>query len=169
MPAPHRRATLAALAAALVAATLAGCDYVAQKKLVAGQHSEHDVRALMGVPTLVWDRADGGKDWDYVRAPQGIETLRVTIGPDGRYRGMTNLLTEANFANAKPGMTGEELTRLFSKPTQVERFPLKPEVVWSWRYQDGVMRARFNAHFDPATGRAVRFSKTDDPQEQPGA
>ncbi len=69
MPAPHRRATLAALAAALVAATLAGCDYVAQRKLVAGQHSEHDVRALMGVPTLVWDRADGGKRGHLARPP----------------------------------------------------------------------------------------------------
>jgi hypothetical protein len=165
---PSRRAATAAILG-LAAAALAGCDKVAEHRLIPGQHSEHDVRQLMGVPTLVWDRPDGSKEWDFVRAPQGIETLRVTIGPDGRYRGMTNLLTEANFANAKPGMTGEELTRLFSRPTDVERYPLKPEVVWSWRYQDGVNRARFNVHFDPATGRAARFSKTDDPQERPGA
>ena len=85
MPAPHRRATLAALAAALVAATLAGCDYVAQRKLVAGQHSEHDVRALMGVPTLVWDRADGGKDWDYVRAITGLNQFRGISAARVRY------------------------------------------------------------------------------------
>jgi outer membrane protein assembly factor BamE (lipoprotein component of BamABCDE complex) len=167
MPQPTRRAALAALAA--LAATLAACDYVAQKKLIPGQHSEHDVRALMGVPTMVWDRPDGSKEWDYVRAPQGIETLRVTIGPDGRYRGMENLLTEENFAKARPGMTGEELTRMFSKPTQVEQFPLKPEVVWSWRYEGaGRVKYRFNAHFDPATGTARSFSRTDDPQQNPG-
>ncbi|MFN9772910.1 MAG: outer membrane protein assembly factor BamE [Burkholderiales bacterium] len=137
MPVPSRRASMAALVA-LVAAGLAGCDYVAQKKLVAGQHTEHDVRALMGVPTLVWDRPDGGKEWDYVRAPQGIETIRVVIGPDGRYQSMANLLVESNFAKARPGMTGEELTRLLSRPTDVEKYSLKPEVVWSWRYeQDG--------------------------------
>lgn len=165
---PSRRAAIAALAV-LSAAALAGCDYVAQKKLVAGQHTEHDVRALMGVPTLIWDRPGGGKDWDYVRAPQGIETIRVTIGPDGRYQGMVNLLTEANFANARPGMSGEELTRLLSRPTDVEKYPLKPEVVWSWRYEQDGRRQRFNAHFDPATGRATRFSTTDDPQQVPGA
>lgn len=162
----RRRAVLAAAALAL----FGGCDYVAQQKLISGQHSEHDVRALMGVPTLVWDRPDGSKEWDYVRAPQGIETLRVEIGPDGRYRGMTQLLTEENFRRARPGMSGDELTRMFSRPTQVERFPRKPEEVWSWRYEgDGRVKYRFNAHIDPSTGRATGFSRTDDPQERPGA
>jgi hypothetical protein len=64
---PTRRTVLAAIALASAAA-IAGCDCVAQKKLISGQHSEHDVRALMGVPTMVWDRADGVKKWDYVRA-----------------------------------------------------------------------------------------------------
>jgi outer membrane protein assembly factor BamE (lipoprotein component of BamABCDE complex) len=168
MPVPSRRAAIAALAA-LAAAVLAGCDYVAQKKLIAGQHTEHDVRALMGVPTLVWDRPDGGKEWDYVRAPQGIETIRVVIGPDGRYQSMANLLVEANFAKARPGMTGEELTRLLSRPTDVEKYPLKPEVVWSWRYQQDGRKQRFNVHFDPASGRAARFTTTDDAQQVPGA
>jgi hypothetical protein len=168
MPVSSRRAAIAALAA-LAAAVLAGCDYVAQKNLIAGQHTEHDVRALMGVPTLVWDRPDGGKEWDFVRAPQGIETIRVVIGPDGRYRSMANLLVESNFAKARPGMTGEELTRLLSRPTDVEKYPLKPEVVWSWRYQQDGRKQRFNVHFDPASGRAARFTTTDDPQQVPGA
>ena len=165
---PVRRTALTALAA-LAAALAAGCDYVAQKKLVAGQHSEHDVRALMGVPTLVWDRPDGSKEWDYVRAPQGTETIRVRIGADGKYLGMANILVPDTFAQARPGMTGDELTRLLSKPTEVERYPLKPEEVWSWRWQDGTRKRRFNAHLDPVTGRAMRFTTTDDPQEHPGA
>ncbi len=168
MPVPSRRAAVAALVE-LAAAGLVGCDYVAQKKLIAGQHAEHDVRALMGVPTLVWDRPDGGKEWDYVRAPQGIETIRVVIGRDGRYQSMANLLVEANFAKARPGMTGEELTRLLSRPTDVETYPLEPEVVWSWRYQQDGRKQRFNVHFDTASGRAARFTTTDDAQQVPGA
>jgi hypothetical protein len=160
-----RRAALAAL----LAVTLAGCDYIAQKKLVVGQHTEQDVRQLMGVPDLVWDRPGGGKEWDYVRGSVGVETLRVAFGPDGRYAGMTQLLTEANFRNARPGMTGEELTRLFSKPTEVQRFPRKREVVWSWRYAgDGEFKYHFNAHIDEATGRTTGYSRTDDPRG-PGA
>ncbi|MFM1989372.1 MAG: hypothetical protein RJA99_2329 [Pseudomonadota bacterium] len=168
MPVPARRTALGALAA-LAAALAAGCDYIAQKKLIPGQHSEHDVRSLMGVPTLVWDRPDGSKEWDYVRAPQGTETIRVRIAPDGRYQGMANILVPDTFAQARPGMTGDELTRLLSKPTDVERYPLKPEEVWSWRWQDGTRKMRFNAHMDPATGRATRFTTTDDPQQVPGA
>ena len=161
---PIRRAALAAL----LAVALVGCDGVAQRKLIAGQHSEHDVRQLMGVPTLVWDRPDGGRDWDYVRAPMGIETLRVTIGTDGRYQGMSQLLTEANFRKAQAGMTGDELTRLISKPTETQRMALSKELIWSWRYQgdDGVKR-RFNAHFDASGERVARYSRTDDPQQNP--
>jgi outer membrane protein assembly factor BamE (lipoprotein component of BamABCDE complex) len=166
MPEPSRRGMLAALGALLL---VAGCDYVAQKKLVAGQHTEADVRALMGVPTMVWDLPGGAREWDFVRAPQGVETIRVRIGADGRYQGMENILTPANFANARPGMTGEQLTRLLSKPTDIEKYPLKPEVVWSWRYEQDGMKWRFNAHFDGGGAQAQRFSKTVDPQSQPGA
>jgi hypothetical protein len=161
---PIRRAVLTAL----LSAVLAGCDGVAQRKLIAGQHSEHDVRQLMGVPTLVWERPDGGRDWDYVRAPMGIETLRVTLGKDGRYQGMSQLLTESNFRKAQSGMTGDELTRLISKPTETQRMALSKELIWSWRYQgdDGVKR-RFNAHFDASGERVARYSRTDDPQQNP--
>jgi hypothetical protein len=99
----------------------------------------------------------------------GVETLRVAIGPDGRYAGMTQLLTEANFRKAQPGMTGSELERLFSRPTEVQRMALKREVVWSWRYAgDGEFKYHFNAHIDEATGRVTRYSRTDDPRG-PGA
>lgn len=165
-PVPRRRLILLGASLAL----LSGCDYVAQRKLVPGQHSEHDVRQLMSVPTLVWDTPDGGREWDYVRAPQGIETLRVRIGPDGRYQGMSQLLTEANFRKAQAGMTGDELTRLFSRPSGTQRLARRNEVVWFWRYQgeDGV-KYNFNAHIDEATGRAKGFSRTDDALERPGA
>jgi hypothetical protein len=163
-----RRHVVAALIVGGIAA-LAGCDYIAKRDLVPGQHTEADVRHLMGVPTLVWEQPDGSKQWDYVRAPQGIETLRVTIGPDGRYQGMTQLLTEERFAQAKPGMSREQLERMFSRPSEVVRLDRPNEEVWSWRYQgEGGFRYLFNAHLDPASGRARRFSRSDDPVVTPG-
>ena len=62
----------------------------------------------------------------------------------------------------------ENLTRLLSKPTDIEKYPLKPEVVWSWRYEQDGMKWRFNAHFDGGGNQAQRFSRTVDPQSQPG-
>jgi hypothetical protein len=41
--------------------------------------------------------------------------------------------------------------------------------VWSWRYQQDGRKQRFNVHFDPASGRAARFTTTDDAQQVPGA
>jgi hypothetical protein len=164
---PLRRLVAAALL--LAAGGLAGCDYIARRDLIPGQHTEADVRQLMGVPTLVWDHPDGSKEWDYVRAPQGIETIRVAIGPDGRYRGMTQLLTEQRFGQATPGMSRAELARMFSKPSEVGRLALPNEEVLSWRYQgDGGFRYLFNAHMDPVTGRARRYSRIDDPVVTPG-
>lgn len=165
---PRRRLLTAALLIGFGA--IAGCDYVARRDLVPGQHTEADVRHLMGVPTLVWEHADGSKEWDYVRAPQGVETLRVSIGPDGKYRGMTQLLTEQRFRQATPGMSRAELERMFSKPSEVVELPVPNEVVLSWRYQgDGGNRYLFNAHLDPATGKALRYSRSDDPVTTPGA
>ncbi len=169
--APRRDCMRALLAAAALSLTagLAGCDFVAQKKLIEGQHTEADVRQLMGVPTFVWDQPGGGKEWDYVRGPRGFETWRVAIGPDGKYRGMRQLLTEENFRNARVGMTREELRRMFSRPFEVRNFELSNEEVWSWRYEgDGSFKYNFNAHIDPVTGRARRFSRTDDLLQNPG-
>ena len=45
-----RLLTTASVAAA-VAVSGAGCDYFAEKKLVVGQHTEQDVRQLMGAST----------------------------------------------------------------------------------------------------------------------
>jgi hypothetical protein len=169
-PASRGRRRAGAALLLLGAAGVGGCDYIAQRDLVAGRHTEADVRRLMGVPTLIWELADGSKEWDFVRGPQGIETLRVVIGPDGRYQGMTQLLTEQRFRQATPGMTRAELERMFSKPSEVAHLDPADEEVLSWRYEgDGGFRYLFNAHLDRATGRARRYSRMDDPATSPGA
>jgi hypothetical protein len=164
---PMRR--LVAVSLLIGVGLLAGCDYIARRDLVPGKHTEADVRHLIGPPTLVWEHADGTKEWDYVRAPQGIETWRVSIGADGRYQGMTQLLTEQRFKQAGPGMTRGELERMFSRPSEVVRLPVPNEEVLSWRYQgEGGFRYLFNAHLDPGSGRAIRYTRMDDPVVTPG-
>src|SRR5690606_36497517 len=104
---PRAVARLAAAAsvAFALAATTAGCDYFAEKKLVVGQHTEQDVRQLMGVPDLVWEEENGAKKLEYPRGPMGTQTYFVHIGPDGRYLGMERALVDSNFAKVKVGMS----------------------------------------------------------------
>jgi hypothetical protein len=155
----------------LTLALLGACDQYADRNLVVGQHSEADVRQLMGVPTMIWDLPGGARQFDYIRAPGGFETWRVDIAPDGRYQGMKQLLTDENFKRlAQVGMTGEELTRLFSRPAETQRYALSNEVIWLWRYEGlGGIKYNFNAHFDATTMRVKRYSVTDDRLQTPGA
>jgi hypothetical protein len=152
-------------------AMLSACDNLAKSSLVAGQHTEQDVRKLMGTPTLVWDLQGGARQFDYVRGPQGFETWRVDISADGRYQGMKQLLTEAHFKQlARVGMTEAELVRVFSRPAERQPYALRNEVWLIWRYElPGSVRANFNAHFKVGIDRAVDFSFTDDKSMYPGA
>jgi len=173
-PTVARRERLRLIALALFAPALSalpGCDNLARSNLVAGQHTEDDVRKLMGNPTLVWELAGGGRQLDYVRGPQGFETWRVDLSADGRYQGMRQLLTESNFKQfARVGMTEAELVRVFSRPAERQPYALRDEVWLIWRYESpGNVRSNFNAHFRTGIDRAIEFSFTDDKTMYPGA
>lgn len=151
------------MAIIVTACGLAGCDYFAQKDLVPGQHTEKDVRAMMGKPDLVWEEESGAKRMEYPRGPMGTQTWFVHIGPDGRYRGMERALVEGNFAKLAIGMSVDDARRILGKQTEVTPYALAREVVWSWRYEgDGQTTMFFNAHFDEATQRIQRISRNQD-------
>jgi hypothetical protein len=145
------------------ALALSGCDYFAEKKLIPGTHTEADVRTLMGVPEMIWEEENGEKKFEYPRGPQGLRTYFVYIAPDGRYKGMEQALTDANFDKLKPGMSRDDARRILGKQTEVTPYPLKNEEVWSWRYEvEGNRVMFFNAHFDPARGRILRVTRNED-------
>ena len=141
-----------------------GCDYVARKELAAGVSTRADVERLMGRPKMVWEE-DGGRVFlEYPRAPAGHETLLVEIGPDGKYVGMRNLLTEDNFARVRAGMSRDEVRRLLGAPTEQLTFERRQEVVWSWRFMADQNRSMlFNVHFD-LDGRVRGTSRAPDPE-----
>lgn len=162
---PGRSGGRLPVAAMLVAAGLAlgACDYVAEKKLVPGMHTEADVRTLMGVPDMIWEEENGAKKFEYPRGPVGKQTYFVYIAPDGKYKSMEKALNEENFAKLKPGMSRDDARRILGKQTEVTPYPLKNEEVWSWRYEEEGNRTMFfNAHFDPARGRIVRTTRNED-------
>lgn len=146
----------------------AGCDYVAQKELVAGTSTRADVERLMGKPRMVWDEDDGRVLMEYPRGPAGHETWMVELDREGRYVGMRNLLTEANFAKVAPGLSRDEVRRLLGAPTEQVTFERKREVVWSWRFMADQNRSTFfNVHF--GTDGTVRgTSRSPDPARMEG-
>ena len=156
-------AALRLVAIACLAWGLAGCDYFAEKKLVVGQHTEQDVRALMGVPDMIWEEESGAKKLEYPRGPMGTQTYFVYIGPDGKYLGMERALVEANFAKVKVGMSQDDARRILGRQTEVTPYVLAKEEVWSWRYEGNAQAIMFfNAHFDQATRRIKRITRIED-------
>ena len=142
---------------------LAGCDYFAEKNLIVGQHTERDVRDLMGKPDMIWEEESGEKKFEYPRGPMGTQTYFVRIGPDGKYLGMERVLVESNFAKVKVGMTPDDARRILGKQTETTPYALAKENVWSWRYEgDANATMYFNAHVDQATGRIKRLSRIQD-------
>lgn len=118
------------------------------KGIVIGESSEDSVRRQAGKPEIVWENDDGTKNLEYPRGPQGAKTWLVTIDKDGKVAAIEQILTAANIAKIRPGMTKDEVRRTLGKPTQVSYYKLKKETVWSWRWQETpTQNAFFNAHF----------------------
>lgn len=147
---------------------LAGCDFVAQQELKAGESSVDDVRRLMGKPDMIWEEKDGSQTLEYPRAPAGTETYHVRIDANGRYQGMKNILTRENFAKIKPAMSQDEVRQILGRATTVEEFKLKQEVVWGYKHSADPGRVEsFNVHFD-TEGKVSKTSTTDDPAQGRG-
>lgn len=156
----------AALLAATISLGLAGCDFAAQKQLKVGESTIEDVRKFMGKPEMIWEEKDGSQTHEYARSPEGHQTYMVSIGPDGKYRGMKNTLVAEEFQKVKAGQSRDDVRRLLGKPTDVATFKLKNEEVWSWRHLNKSQKSEmFNVHFD-LEGKVKSTSTSMDPRTQ---
>ena len=158
------RACLRIVTGVLMFSALFGCDYLAQKDLKPGESTVEDVRKLMGRPEMIWEEKDGSQTLEFVRAPAGTATYMVEIGPDGKYRGMRNVLQQQTFDKVRPGMSTDDVRRLLGKPSETVTFKLKQEDVWSWRHSDVTHQPKmFNVHF--GTDGKVLSTSTSDVQQ----
>ena len=168
----HRSRPLARLLAAVLLPAellgLAGCDYLAEKKLEAGIHTEADVRNYMGKPEMVREEPDGSRRLEYPRSPMGAQTYFVYIGKDGKYLRMEKAMSEANFLKVKLGMSRDDVRDILGKPTETMPLALKKEEVWSWRYEGDVKKMFFNVYFDDASGKVSRLSRDIDWKSEGG-
>jgi outer membrane protein assembly factor BamE (lipoprotein component of BamABCDE complex) len=162
---------LLAAAAALVSVT--ACDPGGQPyedlrlaRLKVGESTEQDVVRLFGAPAAVRS-LPSGKGLVYPLGPQGVHTLLLRIGPDGRYQGRENLLTRENFGRVTPGMQGDQVTALLGPPGRRQGYPLKQQSALEWRFLDGNDTRLFVVMFD-STGRVVSTAIEEDPSRLGG-
>jgi outer membrane protein assembly factor BamE (lipoprotein component of BamABCDE complex) len=156
------------MAGLLALASLSACDPQRVDKLEEGVATEVQVRQQFGDPVTITTEPDGTRTFDYPRQPEGWTNYVIKIGPDGKMSSLRQLLTPDNFARVKPGLTRQQVRDLLGRPAKTQRFELKPEEVWDWRFkQEGQESKMFSVTFD-AQGQVTRTGIGDDPRETMG-
>ena len=166
MPEQHRtgrtwRPWLAGLAMALA---VVACDVQKIAELEVGVTTEADVRARWGEPAAVYTEDDGSKTLEYPRQPAGQVNYMLAIGPDGKLVAMRQVLKPTNFAKIEPGWDKAQVRRLLGTPAKTQRYDLKQEEVWDWRFADGQEIKIFSVTFD-GDGQVITTGTTLDPKE----
>jgi hypothetical protein len=154
-------ASLSAALTALVAFILPGCDMVNLPEIKPGITHASEVRSRLGEPGAQYSNDDGSITWEYDRQPNGIHCYMITIGPDQIVQKMEQVLTEANFAKVRDGMTPPEIRRLFGRPGSIQRFNNLREDIWEWRVAGTIPTEEtyFMVHFDTDSGLVKKTSK----------
>ena len=146
----------AGLFSGLLAAVLPACDSVNLDKLKPGVTTMAQTRDIMGPPVMEWQDADGSATWEYPRTPNGMVNYMIDFGPDKILREVRQVLTEANFAQVREGMTRDQVRRLLGQPASEQYFSLKREYVWDWKTRTESSYAYFfDVYFDEQ-GRVTR-------------
>lgn len=154
-------------ALAIGAAALLGCDLQRIADLEVGVTSEADVRARWGEPAAVYGEANGSRTLEYPRQPAGQVNYMLAIGADGRLVAMRQVLKPANFATIQPGWDKAQVRRLLGLPAKTQRYALKQQETWDWRFADGGENKLFSVTFD-ASGRVTATGTTIDPKDTEG-
>jgi hypothetical protein len=103
--------------------------------LVPGVATEAEVRAAMGTPGDVHAR-NGDRILEYARGAEGFHTYMVRLGPDGKMKQVTQVLTEEQLARIVPGRTTlAEVRQLLGRPSFENDYGVGP--TWSWRFKRG--------------------------------
>ena len=140
-------------------AFLCGCGGV--QSIVPQQSTLAEVRDRMGRPTDIRFDRDGHELWEYRTGPMGTETYLVRATLDGRVVGVSQLITQEQFARIQRGTTTKAQVReLLGMPSEIQYLGGSP--VWSWRMRIDPQRGHYSVRFDP-NGVAVETLVLMDP------
>ena len=122
----------------LSAAVIAGCaTYGAD--LVPGQSSATDVESLLGQPTAVVEKKDGGSVLWYSKLPAGRESYAAEIDPRGTLVSFDQRLTDLNIARLQPNVsTEQDVMEIVGPPSRRWKYPLKEMEAWEYPLRTSV-------------------------------
>lgn len=161
---PRRTGSLALCALVLTAlmTLLSACDERRIDKLEEGAATEMDVMRQFGAPIEIHPEPDGARTFEYTRQPEGTANYFITIGSDGKMSALRQVLHPQYFERVRAGMTQAQVRRLLGQPAKTQRYALKQEEDWEWRWQDGPNAVRlFSVSFDK-DGRVLHSEVGDD-------
>ena len=146
---------IARIAALAFAVIVAGCANF--NRIEAGDTAD-SVRERFGPPDTIWENPDGSVVWQFPQGFYATETFMVTIGADGKVKGVHQALSEPFFSQIQPGMTKDDVHRVLGRPREIWRFPSRNEETWTWRYRDTNFML-FHVLFDTQTGTVRRTQR----------
>lgn len=146
---------------------LLGCDSQKIAELKEGVSTEADVRSRFGEPAAVYDDGNGRKTLEYPRQPAGQVNYMISIGPDGKMSALRQVLKRSSFVQVTRGMDKKQVRRLLGLPARTQRYALKNEEVWDWRFADGQTVRIFSVTFDQ-DGKVVGPGVTLDASDTEG-
>ena len=152
---------IATAIAAIAAAILPACDSVVLQDIKPGVTTAVELRAKMGNPGFEFRNEDGSVTWEYSRQPSGVHCYMITLGPDQIVRSLDQVLTEANYAKAREGMTRDQIRRLLGRPASSVVFDNLREEVWEWHIEGTPHNEEtyLNIFFDTSSGLLKKAGK----------
>lgn len=162
-----RRGAAALLVLSMIACGRGPLEDLRVTRLKPGVSTEQEVRGLFGAPAATRDLGGGAKGLVYPLGPEGLHTLLLKVGLDGRYAGYENLLTRANFETIRPGMSEPEVLQRLGPPGSTQSYALKRQRALEWRFLDGNDARMFVVMLDSG-GTVVSTAIEEDPRRLGG-
>lgn len=126
------RATLVLLALAA-----SSCGVMRPPGMLPPGTSIDEARRSFGGPTGQYRLPNGGTRLEFAQGSFGRQTFMLDFDAGGRLVANQQVLTEANFANIKPGMTQQELLMTLGRPAWVFGVRLNNATIWNYRFFTG--------------------------------
>jgi hypothetical protein len=162
-----RRSVAALLLLSMIACGRGPLEDLRLTRLKPGVSTEQEVRGIFGTPAAMRDLGGGTRGLVYPLGPEGLHTLLLKIGPDGRYAGYDNLLTRANFETIRPGLSEAEVLQRLGPPGSTQSYALKRQRALEWRFLDGNDARMFVVMLD-SSGTVVSTAIEEDPRRLGG-